>query len=99
MCYVNMCLFLLRNFDASICFYEVLMLLLYTFITLLCIPEEYESGEVGIGKVYMAYMEKVVVVKRAPTSQYYIAGMFDGDVIFISICFLILYTIKKLDSD
>ena len=47
----------------------------------------------------MAYREKVVVVKKAPTSKYYIETMFDVDVMFISICFLILYTIKKLDSD
>ena len=53
------------------------------FLALLCIPTEYEAGEVGIGKVDMIYGEKVVGVKRAPTSRYFISGMLDGDVIFI----------------
>ena len=37
------------------------------FLTLLCIPTEDESGEVGIGKVDMACGGKVVGVNRSPT--------------------------------
>ena len=43
--------------------------------------------------------EKGVGVNREPTSRDYIAGMLDGDVIFISICFMILYKIKNQDAD
>ena len=35
--------------------------------------------------------EKGVGVNREPTSRDYIAGMLDGDVIFVSICFMIIY--------
>ena len=70
------------------------MLLLYMFIKLLCIPTEDEIGEIGIRKVDMACGGKVVGVKRSPTSRDYIAGMLDGDVIFISICLMIIYRIN-----
>ena len=43
--------------------------------------------------------EKGVGVNREPTSRDYIAGMLDGDVIFVSICFMIIYIIKNLDDD
>ena len=69
------------------------------YITLLCIPTEDESGEFGIGKMDMVFGGKVVCVKRSPTSRDYIAGMLDGDVIFISICFMILYKLKNQDAD
>ena len=39
--------------------------------------------------------DNVVGAKRVPTSRDYIAGMFDGDVMFISIRFMIIYRIKK----
>ena len=71
------------------------MLLLYMFLTLLCIPTEDKSGEVGIGKVDMACGGEVVGVKRAPTSRDYIAGMLNGDIVFISIFFMIIYRINK----
>ena len=47
----------------------------------------------------MACGENVVRVNRAPTSRNYIAGMLDGDVIFILICCMIIYIIKNLDDD
>ena len=53
------------------------------FLTLLCTPEEYESGEVGIGKMAMACGGKVVGVKRAWDICDYISGMLNGDVILI----------------
>ena len=68
---------LLSIFNAKI------ILLLYMILTLLCIPTEDESGEVGIGKVDMACGGKVVGVNRSPTSRDYISGMLDGYVIFI----------------
>ena len=68
-------------------FYNVIIMLLsYMILILLLIPTEYEAGEVGIGRVDMAFGEKMVGVKRARTSRYYIAGMLDGDIIFIKIC-------------
>ena len=39
--------------------------------------------------------EKVVGVNIAPTSRDYIAGMLDGDFIFISIWSMIIYGIKN----
>ena len=71
-----------------------LMLLLYMCITLIFIPTEDEAGYVGIGKVGMVCGGKVVGVKRAPTCRDYIAGMLDGYVIFISICFMVIYRIS-----
>ena len=64
------------------------------FLTVLCIPIEDEAGEVSLWEVNMACGEKVVGFNRAPTSRDYISGMLDGDVIFISFCFVILYIIK-----
>ena len=64
------------------------------FLTLLCISTEDKAGEVNIGMVDMECREKVVGVKGEPTSCDYIADMLDGDVIFISICFMIIYRIK-----
>ena len=72
-------------------FNKILMLLLYMCLTLLCIPTEYEAGEVGIGKMDMAYGSEVISVKIASTSRDYIVGMLDVDVIFIPICFMIIY--------
>ena len=70
------------------------MLLLYMFLTLLCISTEDESGQVGIGEVDMACGGDVVGVKIAPTSCDYIASMLNGDFVFISICFMIIYRIN-----
>ena len=77
----------------------ILMIISYMFITLLCIPTEYEAGEVDIGKLDMVCGDNVVGAKRVPTSRDYIAGMLDDDVIFISIFFMTLYRIKDLDAD
>ena len=43
--------------------------------------------------------EKVIGVKRSPTSRNYITVIFDGDVMFISNCFMIIYRIKTIDAD
>ena len=75
------------------------MLLLYMFITLLCIPIDDKAGEVVIGKVDMACGVKVVGVKISPTSRDYISDILDGSVIFISICFMIIYRIVDLGDD
>ena len=64
------------------------------FIKLLCIPTEDEEGEVGIGKVNISCGGKVVGVKRTPTSRDYIAGTLNGDVVLISIYFMIIYIIN-----
>ena len=69
------------------------------FLKLLCIPTEDKAGEVGIGKVDMVCGGKVVGVNRAPTSRYYIAGILNGDVVFISIFFMIIYRINYQDTD
>ena len=65
------------------------------FLTLLCTPTEYEAVSVGIGKVDMEYGGKMVGVKRAPTSCYYIVGILDWYVILNSICFIIIIQIIK----
>ena len=44
-------------------------------------------------------MGEVIGVKISPISRDYIAGMLYGDVIFISICFVIIYIIKNQDAD
>ena len=69
------------------------------FLTLLCILTEDKVGEVVIVQVDMAYGEQVVGVKRAPNSPDCIAGMLNGDIVFISICFMIIYRTNKQDSD
>ena len=73
---------------------SIIIIILYIFLTLICIPTEDEAGEVGIGEVYMLCGGKVMGVKRAPSSCDYIAGMLNGDIIFISICFMIIYRIN-----
>ena len=70
------------------------MLLLYMFLTLLCILTKDEAGEFGIGKVDMECGGKVVGVKIAPTSRDYISGRSNEDVVFISICSIIIYRIN-----
>ena len=52
-CYVYMCLFLLRIFMLIYVFYDIFMILPLMCITLLCIPTEDEAVEVEIGEVDM----------------------------------------------
>ena len=73
---------------------SIIIIILYIFLTLICIPTEDEAGEVGIGKVDMACGGNVLGVKIAPTSCDYIASMLNGDFVFISICFMIIYRIN-----
>ena len=69
------------------------------FLTSLCISTEDKAGEVGIGEVYMACGCKVLGVKRARTSPDYISGILNRYVVFISICFMIIYRINDSDDD
>ena len=86
---------------------EIIMLLSYLFILLLCFSTEYETRkennypDIDIGKVNMEHGEKAIGVNIAPINKDYIVGneddkcMFDGDVTFISNFLMLLYQKKN----